>query len=1051
MSREERSRGWRKARVYFRRLRITVLLVMLAVLGVLIFLNQYGLPDFAKRPMLARLRERGVDLEFSRVRLRTLQGLVAENVRFSPTREYQWPHLTGREVELNLDPCALLRLQLVVESLDLRGGHLVLPVIESNAPPRSLTVENIDATLRLLPGDEWALDDFRAQFAGARFFVSGNVTNASAMRQWKIPQGRPSDRIVRWPERLPRIADVVEKISFASPPNLRLRVDGDALNLSSFTARFTLNAPHASTPWGQTTNVVLVARLFPGAGGELSHVDMNLRATDALTPWADAANLNLNMNLSTVAGQINLMDGDVTAQATRAVTRWGAFTNVQLTANWIHSLTNFIPLSGHGELRTTTANTPWATATDAELTADWERSPANNWLPAGRVELRATSATSRWAEGSGVRLAAAFATITNMPPAADSWAWWTNLLAYQLDWECDVSSIKSEKLEAENISVGGDWRTPALSITNLHAELYDGALDARGQLDVATREAAFSLISDFDAQRINPLLTPQAQDWLSNFSWSNGPHLRGSGAVVLPAWTNRQPDWRAEVRPTLRIAGELAVTNGAYRGIPADWVRSHATYTNQVWHLPDLQAGRGDERLTLEVIADDKTKDYYFRIHSTADLRAARSLLSTNEQRGFDLLSFTGPPVIDGELWGRWRDYDRIGFRGRVGLTNFAFRDQAMDSFVSDLTYTNRMLDLFAPHISRGTQSLHATAIHADFDARRVYFTNGFSTADPLAVARAIGPKIGRHMEQYVFHEPPIISIEGYAPLKDEPEADLRFDIVGGPFKWSRFNTTRISGTAHWRDETLSLSNVQADLYRGKGFGSAWFDFNRKIPGADFKFYLDATNIHLRTLMADLSTHTNRLEGRLAVRLAITNANSTDLDSWNGYGRARIKDGLIWGIPIFGVLSKPLDSISAGLGSSEVSEGSARFEIRNGVIYSDDLEMRALTMRLQYEGSVDFDGRVDARVRAEPLRDVWIFGPLVNFALWPVTKMFEYKISGTLTDPKTEPLYLPTKLLLVPLHPIQTLQDLFTTEPPKTNSPPIFSDPPGEPSKVTPP
>lgn len=1044
MPQEKRSRFWRKARVYFRRLRITVLLVLLAVLGVLIFLDLHGLPEFAKRPILEKLKARGIDLEFSRLRLRTVQGLVAEDVRFSPSREPEWPHTTAKEVELNLNPWALLRLQTQVDSLELRGAKIVVPVIETNAPPRAMVVENIEATLRLLPGDEWYLDDFRAQFAGARFFVSGNITNASEVRNWRMPRGEVAGRVIRWPERLPRIADVVEKISFATPPELRLRVDGDALNLSSFTVRLTLNAPQASTPWGQTTNVILAARLFPGAGGELSHFDLNLQAADAFTPWADAANLDLDMSLSTVHGQINLVAGDVTAQATRAVTRWGAFTNAQLTARWFHSMTNYIPLSGHGELRTAAADTPWAKAADADLTVDWERSPTNNWLPAGRAELRAASATTRWAEGNGVRLSAAFATVTNAPPADDSWAWWTNLLAYQLDLDCDAAAVKTDKLAAKNMSVGGGWRAPFLSITNLRAELYDGALDARGQLDVATREAVFSLTSDFDAQKVNHVLTPQAQDWLSKFSWSNAPHVSGSGAVVLPAWTNRQPDWRAEVRPTLRLAGEFAVTNGAYQGIPADWARSRATYTNQVWHLPDLEVGRGNERLRVEHIADDKTRDYYFRIHSTADLRVARSQLSTNQQRGFDLISFTGPPVIEGELWGRWREYDRIGFRGRVVLTNFGFRDQAMDRFESDLTYTNRMLDLFAPYISRGTQILRAAAIHADFDARRAYITNGFSTADPQAVARAIGPKIGRHMEQYIFREPPIVRVEGYAPMKDEPEADLRFDIVGGPFRWSKFNTTRISGTAHWRDETLSLSNVQADLYRGKGTGGAWFDFNRNIPGADFKFNLNATNIHLPTLMADLSAHTNRLEGRLALRLSITNANSTDLHSWNGYGRVRIKDGLIWEIPIFGVLSKPLDSISSGLGSSEVSEGSGRFGIRKGVIYSDDLEMRALTMRLQYEGSVDFNGQVDARVRAEPLRDVWIFGPLVNLALWPVTKMFEYKISGTLADPKSEPVYLPTKLLMVPLHPIQTLQGLFTTESPKTNGPPIFSEPPRE-------
>ncbi len=43
---KHKSRFWRKCRVYFRRARITVWLVALAILGALIYLNLIGLPGF---------------------------------------------------------------------------------------------------------------------------------------------------------------------------------------------------------------------------------------------------------------------------------------------------------------------------------------------------------------------------------------------------------------------------------------------------------------------------------------------------------------------------------------------------------------------------------------------------------------------------------------------------------------------------------------------------------------------------------------------------------------------------------------------------------------------------------------------------------------------------------------------------------------------------------------------------------------------------------------------------------------------------------------------
>ncbi len=68
-------------------------------------------------------------------------------------------------------------------------------------------------------------------------------------------------------------------------------------------------------------------------------------------------------------------------------------------------------------------------------------------------------------------------------------------------------------------------------------------------------------------------------------------------------------------------------------------------------------------------------------------------------------------------------------------------------------------------------------------------------------------------------------------------------------------------------------------------------------------------------------------------------------------------------------------------------------------------------------------------------------GRLVSLALWPVTKMMVYKVSGTLDNPKTEPIYIP-KVLLIPLHPLRTIEELLTSETPTTNAPPVYKETP---------
>src|SRR5438552_2550740 len=155
-----RRRFWRICRIYFRRFRITAWFLILAILGALVYVNQVGLPGFVKRPLLEKLRARGIDLQFSRLRLRWYQGIVAEKVRFGRSDEILGPRLTLSEVQIHLNRHALAKLQLQVDALMLRKGRLVWPIGETNQPNREFSVENIQTELRLLPNDQWALEHF---------------------------------------------------------------------------------------------------------------------------------------------------------------------------------------------------------------------------------------------------------------------------------------------------------------------------------------------------------------------------------------------------------------------------------------------------------------------------------------------------------------------------------------------------------------------------------------------------------------------------------------------------------------------------------------------------------------------------------------------------------------------------------------------------------------------------------------------------------------------------------------------------------------------------
>lgn len=1030
-----RDRRWRR---YFRRFRIALLLLALALVAGLIYLNQVGLPEMLRGPLLEAVRERGLDLKLSTLRLHFYRGIVAEDVRIGQRDDVAGPRFTAREAELNLSWPALARFELAVSGVGLRDGQLVLPIADTNEPGRFLLVEKIQAMLRFLPEDEWALENLNAVFRGANFSLHGNITNASAMRDWPLLKGEKVPRGDLAAQRLREFADTLKKIHCDTPPELRATLTGNARNLESFMLRLTVNAPDASTPWGKLTSGLLTVRLLPAAAAGRPHADLQLHAAGAKTPWGDVTRFNLGVRLQASVADTNLINADLKLDAAGAQTPWANVTRLNLNLHLQTDSTDTNLFHARATANAAQVITRWASVTNAQLTAQWLQALTNPIPLSAQGELRADAATSRWASAKSLKLSAAFASPPHPAPADPSWDWWRTLQPFELGWAASAARLDTEKVGADEVVCGGNWSAPLLQITNLQLHFPEGQFVGHGRLDVATRAADFGVQSDFNAKRLGPLLGESAQRWLARHVWTTPPHATGTGTLILPAWTNRAPDWAEEVLPTLCLAAQVAITNGSYLGLPADWATLHLSMTNLVWRLPDLVVGRPEGQLQVVHIADDKTHDFYFGIHSTVDPRIVLPLFGTNEQTGFDLVTYSQPPVIEGEVWGNWRASERLGARGHVTLTDFTFRGETASRLETTLRYTNRFLEFLAPRLERGAETATADGVAVDFDAQRVYLTNALCAAEPMVIARGIGPHIARAIEPYRFLAPPVVRVNGYAPLHGEQDADLRFDVDGGPFEWWQFKIPHIAGHVHWRGESLVLTNMHLTAYDGAAAGFANFDF-RAQSGTDFQFNLGVTNVELRLLMMDLATQTNKLEGRLSGELVVTNANTEDKFSWDGYGNLQLRDGLIWAIPVFGVLSKPLDSLMPGLGSARIKNSSGAFALTNGVLFADTLEMRAPASRLLCHGTVDFDGRVSARVVADlPLRDPFGFSRILNLALWPMTKLFEYRVTGTINEPKAEPAYVPKVLL----HPLRTFEEIFSTEPAKTNVPPPFKDAP---------
>ena len=276
--------------------------------------------------------------------------------------------------------------------------------------------------------------------------------------------------------------------------------------------------------------------------------------------------------------------------------------------------------------------------------------------------------------------------------------------------------------------------------------------------------------------------------------------------------------------------------------------------------------------------------------------------------------------------------------------------------------------------------------------------------ADPQAVANAIGPLPAQVMKPYHFLAPVHATVTGYAPLRDSTNADLVFKSVE-PVQIQILNvrSPALTGVLHWAGQTLTLSNLDASLYGGRGTGDARFDFKPGPgAGANFSFVSEFQGVDLHSLAFDLSTssnHLEHLEGLVNGRFVMTSGFSEDWRSCNGYGEVKLRDGLLWDVPAFGILSPVLNQFSPGLGDSRATDASAQFFMTNGVIATDNLQIHTKLMLLQCNGTVDLTGGLKPISPPGHCTIFLVIGQLLILCYCRWVNI-EYKVTGTWNNPK---------------------------------------------------
>jgi hypothetical protein len=774
-------------------------------------------------------------------------------------------------------------------------------------------------------------------------------------------------------------------------------VTADGADTNSLRAELNFTTRGAQTPWGDASGLqVMIACAHIFDPGPNPFLQMRCVATNMATRWASGRDVSVVSTFyrgtnSTIEGVLNMGAARIRAQVgtnrvQSAALSWDG--SVFLTAS------NLAPLSLNGTLQANDPRTPWGSV--------------------HRISLKTHAA----------RL--------EHPPSTDvSWGPWAKIGPYTFDWQTELQDVVSPKLRFDRVVSSGHWRAPQVSVENFEAKLYGGQMSAEALLDVSTREFHCSGNSDFDPHQVSPVLTPGVQRWMTQYDWTIPPKVHAQLRLVLPPWTNRPPEWRTNMRSSLEIAGHFTVGPASFRKVPVTSAESHFYYSNRVWNVPGLHAVRPDGEVSLDYTGSDATHDFHFRVDSRLDPKDCIPLLPPLRRKVLDDLGFPTSPKIHAEVWGRWHANERLGFFAEVAATNFIARGETVDSLNARVDFTNMTLRVHDLRLLKDKGELSTPSASADFLAKKVVLTNVTSTLDANILPRILGARTPKFLTVIHFDKPPSVTVSGSFNYHDPLATDLHFYIRGQQFHWSNLLANRIEGAVNWEGRTVSITNVEASLYNtGTLVGWILFDYVPK-HGSDFRTHIVVTDIDLSAVVKGFSEKTNHIEGMLDGDLVLDGPRTTERENWQGRGTIHVHDARLWDIKLFGLLSPILNAISPGAGDSRAREANATFVITNGGVSTDDLIIRSTPFRLLYWGTVDMNRSINARVEADLVRDTPLFGPLLSLVLSPLSKLFEYQLSGTLHNPVMQPVYVPKFIMLMlrPFHTLKTLSNSPSTTP----------------------
>lgn len=549
-----------------------------------------------------------------------------------------------------------------------------------------------------------------------------------------------------------------------------------------------------------------------------------------------------------------------------------------------------------------------------------------------------------------------------------------------------TAAIRAERIvrgayELKNLALDAEWLEQNLQITHCDWTDESGAFTARANWNQQTGQANFEARSTLKLRQFFDAFG--FRNILENLTLTTPPviDLSGSGDFTGPT-------------PRLSLLGRIAASNFNFKGVTIVSLTSDFAWDGVRTMLRNLRLHHESGEMDAEVL--DAPDDFRLRLESSINPAAVSSLAPPVLRKFLSEWESPRPPIIHLNVRGRERSPDTWTGDGSVALQRTRFRGVWMNSAAADLRFGDRAVGIENFRVTRDEGVGTGAAVY-DFAKKEVRLVNVKSTLRPSDAIYWVEPKFAKHVMPYKFRQPPNVTVNGRVQFQGGRDDHLEL-VVDSPtgvdyqFLGKNLPVDRLSAKLLFTDNRLQISELSGKLFEGQVRGGAEISLARGDNHYHAVVGLEGLNFPILT---DLYFKYQSARGKFGGSYDWTGIGD-DARTMRGAGKARVTEGNVFAIPVFGPLSGVLGAIFPGAGYSVAHEANASFTIKDGVIHTDDFKVAGKLFGMLGHGDLHFlEDQLDF--------DLKISGGGAGALLTPVYNLFEYKGEGSIAKPNWHP------------------------------------------------